>query len=31
MIKFSSLEKNPKLAGDVFKFVPPKGADVVGE
>jgi outer membrane lipoprotein carrier protein len=31
MIKFSTLEKNPKLAGDVFKFVPPKGADVVGE
>jgi outer membrane lipoprotein carrier protein len=31
LIKFTSLEKNPKLAGDVFKFVPPKGADVVGE
>ncbi len=31
MIKFSALEKNPKLASDVFKFVPPKGADVVGE
>jgi outer membrane lipoprotein carrier protein len=31
MIKFSALEKNPKLASDVFKFVAPKGADVVGE
>jgi outer membrane lipoprotein carrier protein len=31
LIKFSALEKNPKLAGDVFKFVAPKGADVVGE
>ena len=31
LIKFSALEKNPKLGGDVFKFAPPKGADVVGE
>ncbi|MGB9150095.1 MAG: outer membrane lipoprotein chaperone LolA [Burkholderiales bacterium] len=31
LIRFSSLEKNPKLAGEVFKFVAPKGADVVGE
>ncbi len=31
MIKFSALEKNPKLAGEAFKFVAPKGADVVGE
>jgi outer membrane lipoprotein carrier protein len=31
LIRFSSTEKNPKLAGETFKFVPPKGADVVGE
>ena len=24
-------ERNPKLAGDVFRFMPPKGADVVGQ
>ncbi len=31
VIKFSALEKNPKLAGGAFTFVPPKGVDVVGE
>ncbi|MGB8339046.1 MAG: outer membrane lipoprotein chaperone LolA [Burkholderiales bacterium] len=30
-IRFSALEKNPKLAGEIFQFVPPKGTDVVGE
>lgn len=31
VIKFSGLERNPKLAADVFHFTPPKGADVIGE
>lgn len=30
-IRFSSLERNPKLAPELFKFTPPKGADVIGE
>ena len=31
MIKFSSIERNPKFSPDTFKFVPPKGADVITE
>ena len=31
VIKFSRLQRNPKLAADVFKFTPPEGADVVGD
>lgn len=31
VIRFSGLERNPKLAPDLFKFTPPKGADVVGD
>ena len=31
IIRFAKVEKNPKLGADLFKFVPPKGADVVGE
>jgi outer membrane lipoprotein carrier protein len=31
VIRFSKLERNPKLAVDLFSFVPPKGADVIGE
>lgn len=31
IIKFSGLERNPKLAPDLFRFTPPKGADVIGE
>ncbi len=31
LIHFAKIEKNPKLAADLFKFSPPKGADVVGE
>jgi len=31
VIKFSALERNPKLAPDTFRFTPPKGADVIGE
>lgn len=28
---FSRMEKNPPLAASVFRFTPPKGADVLGE
>jgi outer membrane lipoprotein carrier protein len=31
VIEFSSIERNPKLDPDIFVFVPPLGADVVGE
>ena len=31
VIKLSRLERNPKLPSDMFKFTPPKGADVVGQ
>ncbi len=31
VIDFSKLERNPKLAPESFKFVPPPGADVIGE
>ena len=30
-LTFSDVRRNPKLAGDVFQFTPPKGADVVGQ
>ena len=31
VIEFTNLERNPKLARELFKFTPPKDADVVGE
>ena len=31
VIRFSQLEKNPRLAPNIFKFTPPKGVDVIGE
>jgi outer membrane lipoprotein carrier protein len=31
VLRFSSLERNPKLSPDLFRFVPPKGADVIGD
>ena len=31
VIKFSTLERNAKLAPEAFRFVPPKGADVISE
>lgn len=31
VIRFSRLERNPHLASDLFKFAPPKGADVIGD
>ncbi len=30
-IRFGNVERNPKLAPDLFRFAPPKGADVIGE
>ncbi len=30
-IEFINVERNPKLARDLFKFTPPRDADVVGE
>ena len=30
-IRLTQLERNPKLPPDLFKFTPPKGADVVGD
>jgi outer membrane lipoprotein carrier protein len=29
VIKFASFERNPKLSPEVFRFTPPKGADVI--
>ncbi|MBB5019230.1 chaperone LolA [Chitinivorax tropicus] len=31
VIRFNKLERNPKLSADQFKFVPPKGVDVISE
>lgn len=31
VIEFSKLERNPKLNAQAFRFVPPQGADVVGD
>ncbi len=31
VIKFSAVERNPKLSPELFRFVPPKGADVISE
>jgi len=31
VIRFSQIERNPKLAPELFRFVPPKGADIVSE
>jgi outer membrane lipoprotein carrier protein len=31
VIEFSALERNPKLSAKAFQFVPPPGADVVGD
>lgn len=30
-LKFTSIERNPPLAADLFRFDPPAGADVVGD
>jgi outer membrane lipoprotein carrier protein len=31
VVRFTTVERNPQLAPDLFRFVPPKGADVVGD
>lgn len=31
VLRFFSLQRNPQLSTQLFKFVPPKGADVLGE
>jgi len=31
VLHFSDLERNPRLNPELFKFTPPKGADIVGE
>lgn len=31
VIRFSRLERNPRLAQELFKFSPPKGADVISD
>jgi outer membrane lipoprotein carrier protein len=30
-LRFTSIQRNPKLDGSEFKFTPPKGVDVLGE
>jgi outer membrane lipoprotein carrier protein len=30
-LRFSGVERNPALAGDLFRFTPPAGADVIGK
>ena len=30
-IRFTRLERNPKLPAELFRFIPPPGADVVGD
>lgn len=31
VITFADIERNPRIAADVFRFTPPKGADVISE
>ena len=31
IVRFTGFERNPKLATGAFTFVPPKGADVIGD
>ena len=31
MVRFTAFERNPKLTAGSFTFVPPKGADVIGD
>lgn len=30
-LKFSAMKNNPRLAADLFRFRPPKGADILGD
>lgn len=31
VVRFTAFERNPKLSPELFRFTPPKGADVVGD
>ena len=31
LVRFTNVERNPKFTPDLFRFAPPKGADVVGD
>ena len=31
VVRFGDVDRNPSLAPDAFRFVPPKGADVIGD
>ena len=31
VLNFSAMQRNPQLPTGLFKFTPPKGADVLGE
>ncbi len=31
LIRFTQFERNPTLSPDLFRFIPPKGADVIGD
>jgi outer membrane lipoprotein carrier protein len=31
VLRFSRLQRNPRLGASLFRFTPPKGADVIGE
>ncbi|MCP5277116.1 MAG: outer membrane lipoprotein chaperone LolA [Thiobacillus sp.] len=31
LLRFSGLERNPAMGGSLFRFTPPKGADVIGD
>ncbi len=31
VLRFTSFQRNPRLDASLFRFVPPKGADVIGE
>jgi outer membrane lipoprotein carrier protein len=31
VVRFGELDRNPSLAPETFRFVPPKGADVIGD
>ena len=31
LLRFSSLERNPALVTSLFRFTPPKGADILGD
>ncbi|MEF8706691.1 MAG: hypothetical protein V5B07_09665 [Candidatus Accumulibacter sp. UW27] len=31
LLRFSRLERNPRLAPSLFRFIPPANTDVIGE